>query len=166
MLNMLCWSSKIEACMMSHRQGRAEKVFRHGPRLSNVHTMRFGSTAKVLLKCKLKYYRISECVHGISGPRLDPIHVRSALSETPPSMGILLCVKTIHGREMWHTEGASAFSEASPRAMSCRITTAWRLCRTEMRHAAGSLLSTEAAPGSQQSDLVIVTLDTVTSYLQ
>ena len=24
-------------------------------------TMRFGSTAKVLLKCKLKYYRISEC---------------------------------------------------------------------------------------------------------
>ena len=24
--------------------------------------MRFGSTAKVLLKCKLKYYRISECV--------------------------------------------------------------------------------------------------------
>ena len=31
---------------------------------SSVHqhsTMRFGSTAKVLLKCKLKYYRISEC---------------------------------------------------------------------------------------------------------
>ena len=37
-------------------------------------TMRFGSTAKVLLKCKLKYYRISECaallyllsiVHGL-----------------------------------------------------------------------------------------------------
>ncbi len=24
-------------------------------------TMRFGSTAKVLAKCKLKYYRISEC---------------------------------------------------------------------------------------------------------
>ena len=23
--------------------------------------MRFGSTAEVLLKCKLKYYRISEC---------------------------------------------------------------------------------------------------------
>ena len=30
-------------------------------------TMRFGSTAKVLLKCKLKYYRISECaVAGVS----------------------------------------------------------------------------------------------------
>ena len=29
-------------------------------------TMRFGSTAKVLLKCKLKYYRISECVAGLS----------------------------------------------------------------------------------------------------
>ena len=27
-------------------------------------TMRFGSTAKVLLKCKLKYYRISECRQG------------------------------------------------------------------------------------------------------
>ena len=24
--------------------------------------MRFGSTAKVLLKCKLKYYKISECI--------------------------------------------------------------------------------------------------------
>ena len=30
--------------------------------VSPVRTMRFGSTAKVLLKCKLKYYRISECV--------------------------------------------------------------------------------------------------------
>ena len=29
------------------------------------HTMRFGSTAKVLLKCKLKYYRISECDHHV-----------------------------------------------------------------------------------------------------
>ena len=30
-------------------------------------TMRFGSTAKVLLKCKLKYYRISECLgHGLT----------------------------------------------------------------------------------------------------
>ena len=27
--------------------------------------MRFGSTAKVLLKCKLKYYRISECVRHV-----------------------------------------------------------------------------------------------------
>ena len=27
--------------------------------------MRFGSTAKVLLKCKLKYYKISECVPGM-----------------------------------------------------------------------------------------------------
>ena len=26
-----------------------------------LHTMRFGSTAKVLAECKLKYYRISEC---------------------------------------------------------------------------------------------------------
>ena len=26
--------------------------------------MRFGSTAKVLAKCKLKYYRISECAGG------------------------------------------------------------------------------------------------------
>ena len=25
------------------------------------HTMRFGSTAKVLAECELKYYRISEC---------------------------------------------------------------------------------------------------------
>ena len=31
-------------------------------------TMRFGSTAKVLLKCKLKYYRISECLWYTSSP--------------------------------------------------------------------------------------------------
>ena len=31
-------------------------------------TMRFGSTAKVLLKCNLKYYRISECL----GPSVVP----------------------------------------------------------------------------------------------
>ena len=29
--------------------------------MESPRTMRFGSTAKVLLKCKLKYYRISEC---------------------------------------------------------------------------------------------------------
>ena len=29
--------------------------------------MRFGSTAKVLAKCKLKYYRISECRVMING---------------------------------------------------------------------------------------------------
>ena len=33
-------------------------------------TMRFGSTAKVLLKCRLKYYRISEC-KGLC-PDLEP----------------------------------------------------------------------------------------------
>ena len=34
--------------------------------------MRFGSTAQVLLKCKLKYYRISECgAGGRMGDRHD-----------------------------------------------------------------------------------------------
>ena len=36
--------------------------YRKNGRGSVHHTMRFGSTAKVLLKCKLKYYRISECI--------------------------------------------------------------------------------------------------------
>ena len=34
---------------------------KHLSPLGSKGTMRFGSTAKVLLKCKLKYYRISEC---------------------------------------------------------------------------------------------------------
>ena len=43
------------------RQSRAQAA-REGARTADIqHTMRFGSTAKVLLKCKLKYYRISEC---------------------------------------------------------------------------------------------------------
>ena len=33
----------------------------HLPETGQPHTMRFGSTAKVLAKCKLKYYKISEC---------------------------------------------------------------------------------------------------------
>ena len=32
-----------------------------GEGLAGRHTVRFGSTAKVLAKCRLKYYRISEC---------------------------------------------------------------------------------------------------------
>ena len=35
-------------------------------------TMRFGSTAKVLLKCNLKYYRISECAWPIPWPASCP----------------------------------------------------------------------------------------------
>ena len=38
-------------------------------------TMRFGSTAKVLLNCKLKYYRISKCAGGDTGqdPQRAPL---------------------------------------------------------------------------------------------
>ena len=42
------------------------------------HTMRFGSTAKVLLKCKLKYYRISECGQPVQ--RCMAIHVCTELA--------------------------------------------------------------------------------------
>ena len=38
--------------------------------VAHVHTMRFGSTAKVLLKCKLKYWRISECVQAVCEPKI------------------------------------------------------------------------------------------------
>ena len=41
---------------MHHAEGKLKTLGQDQP-----HTMRFGSTAKVLLKCKLKYYRISEC---------------------------------------------------------------------------------------------------------
>ena len=37
-------------------------------------TLRFGSTAKVLLKCKLKYYRISECPALPPPPHNPPTH--------------------------------------------------------------------------------------------
>ena len=40
--------------------------------------MRFGSTAQVLAKCELKYYRISECV--TSRPRTDCLHDLPTLS--------------------------------------------------------------------------------------
>ena len=39
-------------------------------------TMRFGSTAKVLLKCKLKYYRISECSAGMDTVKAPSIHIQ------------------------------------------------------------------------------------------
>ncbi len=40
-------------------------------------TMRFGSTAKVLLKCKLKYYRISECAGFVEAVIIDQIAASS-----------------------------------------------------------------------------------------
>ncbi len=48
-----------------HGHGNAlrQQNVQHSDTLPPEHqlTMRFGSTAEVLLKCKLKYYRISEC---------------------------------------------------------------------------------------------------------
>ena len=50
-------------------------MLRPDAELGCVLTMRFGSTAKVPLKCKLKYYRNSECVlasgMSIAGSLLD-----------------------------------------------------------------------------------------------
>ncbi len=47
--------------------------------------MRFGSTAKVLLKCKLKYYRISECstCHETCGPPDGPTSARQGVPPLP-----------------------------------------------------------------------------------
>ena len=49
--------------------------------------MRFGSTAKVLLKCKLKYYRISEC-RTVSSVSLSPTGIDS----------LALCCAGVSGR--------------------------------------------------------------------
>ncbi len=49
--------------------------------------MRFGSTAKVLLKCKLKYYRISECDPcRCSNPRVMLDQIAPSLSHLPPGV--------------------------------------------------------------------------------
>ena len=36
-------------------------------------TMRFGSTSKVLAKCKLKYYRVSECMVDMPGVQVHSL---------------------------------------------------------------------------------------------
>ncbi len=74
----------------------------HGPQGLLQCTMRFGSTAKVLLKCKLKYYRISECLvmqlfaqahrHDVSPPR-HPISLVYTASFQSPA---LLSVRALH----------------------------------------------------------------------
>ena len=38
-------------------------------RMQRLHTMKFGSTAKVLAECKLKYYSISECLQDLDAHR-------------------------------------------------------------------------------------------------
>ena len=51
----------LKLCSLQHQSSRVKrKPAEQGPGYGSNHTMRFGSTAKVLLKCKLKYYRISE----------------------------------------------------------------------------------------------------------
>ena len=46
-------------------------------------TMRFGSTAKVLAKCRLKYYRFSECIGWAY------IHTYTQTEPTSPSLLLL-----------------------------------------------------------------------------
>ena len=54
---------------------------------SHACTMRFGSTAKVLLKCKLKYYRISECACWLAGH--GPVQVQyMTLREYEEPLGV------------------------------------------------------------------------------
>ena len=43
------------------------------PQAGMLRTMRFGSTAKLLAECKLKYYRISECSAFLAVSLPDPI---------------------------------------------------------------------------------------------
>ena len=38
-----------------------------GEGIHDHHTMRFGSTAKELAECQIKYYRISECIILLRG---------------------------------------------------------------------------------------------------
>ena len=80
--------------------------------------MRFGSTAKVLLKCKLKYYRISECIptHGHLSPSICRV-----LSASLPPRGIdtCCCKSKTPGRPGRHclrmtAAGMSAFSVPWP----------------------------------------------------
>ena len=52
-----------------------------------IHTMRFGSTAKVLLKCKLKYYRISECAALL---QIGPAELDHAVGARRPGHGACL----------------------------------------------------------------------------
>ena len=68
--------------------------------LSTPRTMRFGSTAKVLLKCKLKYYRISEC-HGDAGHCSKAWSIPWAVSNASPAgsrLGFLQTCDGLHGR--------------------------------------------------------------------
>ena len=62
-----CSSQLSNACVGANWQGHSNKPsgflqpqLAAGASCRHGHTMRFGSTAQVLLKCKLKYYRISE----------------------------------------------------------------------------------------------------------
>ena len=57
----------MSSTLMSRHVGATMSLEASSPIIPELHdmglllTMRFGSTAKVLAECKLKYYRISEC---------------------------------------------------------------------------------------------------------
>ena len=52
---------RLACCHQSPKTASGIQVAAQLMRWSVACTMRFGSIAKVLAKCKLKYYRISEC---------------------------------------------------------------------------------------------------------
>ena len=69
-------------------------------------TMRFGSTAKVLAKCKLKYYRISECA-----PPIDVVMSRGYLSsaQLPHQCGRVLSSHVLFQAKHLKTVGFSMY---------------------------------------------------------
>ena len=65
--------------------------------------MRFGSTAKVLLKCKLKYYRISECSTAQHGPPLpSPFPQRFFPTHDTHDLSRLHRLHGLHCLRGWH----------------------------------------------------------------
>ena len=87
----------------------------------HIHNLRFGCTAKVLAECKLKYYRISGCIHIHTVPSALPRdYIRQERPDVIESDACVSDVQVPAGDE-WAEKGAPKASISSFH-MPCRPT--------------------------------------------
>ena len=126
--------------------------------LTALGTMRFGSTAKVLLKCKLKYYKISECLAltqcisvgpGNGWSKMQVLHLLLVMSCLLTNCRGLR-VESV--ASMWQAHGSCFFKLCFTRSI-CVPSAAVHTSMRVQDWVAGSAAGSHAGPGMLQQRL-------------
>ena len=122
-------------------------------------TMRFGSTAKVLLKCKLKYYRISECICAIPVVRAfpqgeGPFQICTEYPEVVKRSWVVFSFKSMHAPPHYRPSAHSRPCTEGQGPTNCRVASI-KGCEAGPSGVLSSMLRAQVSPedGAQQSEV-------------